>query len=128
MTITEMTRHGTTKEMCTENYLKVYRPGRALDQYQGKLSRLQSFLPHEAEQSMNRPYKTEWIVPVLTDVAAFLAANGMKESSDAVVEAMAAVLMETQSEAIAPGPRQTVSKPVVCDNVVRFSVSSRQRN
>lgn len=77
---------------------------------------------------MNRPYKIEWIVPVLTDVAAFLAANGMNESSDAVVEAMAAVLKDTKIEATTPAPRQTVSKPVVCDNVVRFSVSSRLRN
>lgn len=77
---------------------------------------------------MNRSYKTEWIVPVLTDLAAFLAANGMKESSDALVEAMVAVLKDTKIEATTPEPRQTVSKPVVCDNFVRFSVSSRSRN
>lgn len=76
---------------------------------------------------MNRPYKTEWIVTVLTDVAAFLSANGMKNSYDAVVEAMAAVLEDTQIETTTSTPRTTMSKPVAFDNVVRFSASLRKR-
>lgn len=73
---------------------------------------------------MKRPHATEWIIPVLNDVAEFLTANGMPASASAVERAVAAVRDDAQSGGNKSAGQPNTSEPVLNGNVLRFCVIS----
>jgi hypothetical protein len=77
---------------------------------------------------VKRQHKTDWVVPVLDDVAAFLATSGMHKGVEAV---RAAIMVVQDDEKGSPDViaqlRLLVSDPTREGNVIRFSVVSRRR-
>jgi hypothetical protein len=68
--------------------------------------------------------ESDWVVPVLNDVAAFLAANSMHDGAAAVMTAIE-VVRNGCEKTVPPAP--LVRAPIRDSNVIRFSVVSRDR-
>ena len=76
---------------------------------------------------MNHPITKDWIVPVLTDIAAFLSANGTPEGAAAVAKAAAVVSQISGEKAEFGPPAPLTTAPMVEGNIIRFCVYSRNR-
>lgn len=73
---------------------------------------------------MDPQSKTYWVVPFLDDVAAFLAENGMQESSGIVAEAAAKVQRCSRKEEPSTTSGGGAQVPGV-GNVVHFNAAAR---
>lgn len=72
-------------------------------------------------------YQSEWVIPVLDDVAAFLEANGMSDCGASVVEAANKVRQVNLGGSITLPQRSRKVAPARSENVIRLRAMPRSR-